>query len=192
MEILYDSKLIDKCTLLKEYLDVPMFYSLCKKCPNFGRYYSCPPYDFQTEELLSPFEGAMVMGAKIMIPEHDIKTIFEKDAMNNYSLSVIHQARKPLEEKLLSLEKIYPGSKAFYAGSCLLCKDCKRDSGESCEHPEQMRYSLESIGFDVGKLTSQLLGFPLCWTTDKLPPYFTLVTALFLPHLKKYEERPLF
>ena len=52
---------------------------------------------------------------------------------------------------------------------------------EPCRHPEQMRHSLESVGFDISKTASQLLGMELKWATGiELPEYLVLVTALFV------------
>ena len=42
-----------------------------------------------------------------------------------------------------------------------------------------MRYSLESMGFDVGGISSRLLDYELKWATEtRLPEYFSLVTGL--------------
>ena len=35
---------------LDKYVDVPAFLEACKACPNYGRIWSCPPYDFQVSD----------------------------------------------------------------------------------------------------------------------------------------------
>ena len=35
---------------LDKYVDVPAFLEACKACPNYGRIWSCPPYDFQVSK----------------------------------------------------------------------------------------------------------------------------------------------
>ena len=45
-----------------------------------------------------------------------------------------------------------------------------------------MRYSIESLGGNVGKTASKLLGVELMWMEEKkLPAYFVLVNGLLLP-----------
>ena len=42
-----------------------------------------------------------------------------------------------------------------------------------------MRYSLESLGFDVGGISSKLLNFELKWATEtRLPDYFSLIAGI--------------
>ena len=54
-------------------------------------------------------------------------------------------------------------------------------SGGACCAPARMRYSLESLGFDVSALTEAFLGHRLAWAGDKTPDTLTLVGALFCP-----------
>ena len=54
--------------------------------------------------------------------------------------------------------------------------------GKPCRHPEQLRHSLESVGFDVVAISRDLLGLELEWSKDgSLPKHLTLVTALMQP-----------
>ena len=56
---------------------------------------------------------------------------------------------------------------------------CARQDAKPCRHPHDVRVSLEAVGFNLGKTTSQLLGIDLKWGgKDRLPEYITLVTAL--------------
>ena len=50
---------------------------------------------------------------------------------------------------------------------------------EPCRFPEKLRYSLESLGANVGALAADKLGAPLQWGTKDAPPeYFVLVGAV--------------
>lgn len=51
-----------------------------------------------------------------------------------------------------------------------------------CRYPDRIRPSLESLGFDIGKTASELLGIELKWSepgSSGLPEYFTLVSGFF-------------
>ena len=92
--------------------------------------------------------------------------------------------RSPADARLLELERKYPGSRAFYAGTCHLCPEgtCARSEGRPCRYPDRIRPSLESLGFDIGKTASELLGIELKWSepgSSGLPEYFTLVSGFF-------------
>mgnify|MGYP002417037756 FL=1 len=101
---------------------------------------------------------------------------------NLLSLQAIESARKIIDPQLLTLEHEYPDSRAFYAGTCHLCplNSCTRINGFPCLHPQEIRPSLESVGFDIGKTVSELLHIELQWSNDaRLPEYLTLVSGLF-------------
>ena len=97
---------------------------------------------------------------------------------------MIVEVRRMLDARLLELERKYPGSRAFYAGTCHLCPEetCAPSEGRPCRYPDRIRPSLESLGFDIGKTASELLGIELKWSepgSSGLPEYFTLVSGFF-------------
>lgn len=90
--------------------------------------------------------------------------------------------RLRIEQQLREMEKTYGGKAFAYAGSCLYCPEgsCSRLDNQPCRHPDLVRPSLESYGFDLGKTASELFGFPLLWSDDGyLPEYLTLICGLF-------------
>jgi predicted metal-binding protein len=96
--------------------------------------------------------------------------------------SILGEVRRNLDDRLLALEQQYPDSRAFFAGSCRLCKreECTRIIGEPCLYPNKIRPSLESFGFDISKISLQLLNTELKWgTKERLPEYYHLVSGLF-------------
>ena len=42
-----------------------------------------------------------------------------------------------------------------------------------------MRYSLEAIGYDVEKISAEILDTRILWQTNELPEYLTLVYCIF-------------
>lgn len=70
------------------------------------------------------------------------------------------------------------------SGACLHCKnaECTRLSGKPCRFQDKMRYSIESLGGNVGKTVTKYLKQELQWVEEgKLPEYFMLIYGLLIP-----------
>ena len=151
------------------------FLALCKECPNYDVVWSCPPYNFKPETLLAGFSYIKIFGFKI---------VFEDLCQSNHTMAIA-KAKKIMEAekrradaKVLEMEQDLNNSQALYSGSCRLCRDCTRILERPCRHLDLMRYSLESLGYDVEAIAKDILNLPLLWYKNRLPPYMVLITAL--------------
>ena len=91
------------------------------------------------------------------------------------------EVKEKITAELFEMENTNPGSVSLSAGSCSLCGkgNCTRPSGAPCRYPDKMRYSIESLGGNVGKTVHDLLGIQLEWIEEgKVPSYFVLVGGL--------------
>lgn len=168
---------IDVETYIQEYVDVETFLQLCQECPNYESVWSCPPYDFDPYDVWRDFDTLTVCGYRITYSDDRTEPEMNK---------ALFEVKCKLTEELYELEKKYPGSMSLSAGSCHLCEGCTRPTGQPCRHPDKMRYSIESIGGNVGKTISELCGIEIEWIEEgKLPEHFVLVGGL----LKKKENR---
>lgn len=159
---------------LRECVDVPRFLSYCRACPNYGRIWSCPPYDFDPMSIWNQY-GAMLLYARILIPEGQKREL-------EAAVKALCAERSASQEKLLRWEASTPGSRALAGGSCLKCVCCSRPERECCRNPEWMRYSIESLGGDVGKTAERWLGKKLQWIQGGVvPDYLMVIGALLLP-----------
>lgn len=176
--------------LKENYCDRDKFEKFCKECRNYGSTWSCPPYDFSVEEYLEEYKYMYLAGIKIIFDEETLKEINTKDKINNYTTETLKYMKDKIMKELLRIEKIYTGSKSLSAGGCKLCDDCSRKNNIQCQHPDMMRYSLESMGFDVGGISSKLLNYELKWATEtSLPEYFSLVTGLMTTtEIERFEK----
>lgn len=169
---------------IENYIDVPKFLGYCEKCDNYGNNWACPTFDFNAEDIWKKYKYVYIVGTKIIFDKDIPYSIEGKDLIKKLTEDTLWKEKKALMEKLLKLEEKYPGSISLSAGSCKLCSKCQRQMGKPCIHPDKMRYSIESIGGDVGKTSSKLLGIELQWAKDgKLPEYYTLVSG-FLTNSK--------
>ena len=157
---------------IENYVNVEEFLEYCKSCPNYGNVWSCPPYDFSPEDYWKEFSSLYLTARKI---------IFDKEVSQEECGDILLEVKGEMSRELYEMEEQFPGSVALSAGSCNLCRDmgCGRKSGLPCRYPEKMRYSIESIGGNVGLTVSKLMGIELEWIEEgKLPSYFVLVGGL--------------
>ncbi len=157
---------------MKDYVNVEQFLEYCKACSNYETVWSCPSYDFNPEDYWKQYKNLHLVTRKI---------IFGPDVTEERSYEIMYEVKDMMSEELYEMEKKYPGSVSLSAGSCKLCKDlgCSRKEGKPCRHPNLMRYSIESIGGDVGRTVSKLMGIEIEWIEEgKLPSYFVLVGGL--------------
>lgn len=154
------------------YVCVEEFLEMCKACENYNQKWSCPSYDFDpVEEYWKKFQTLYVVGKKMILTEE------EKE---NWP-ALMKEVKADLTRELSQKEAEYPGSQALSAGSCQICgeNNCSKKIGEPCRFPDRMRYSLESLGGNVGLTCSKLLGIRLQWIEEgQVPDYFVLVGGL--------------
>lgn len=60
-------------------------------------------------------------------------------------------------------------------GSCRLCKPCNKKKELSCKRPNDMRYSMESLGLNVEQISEDFLYHKLLWYRDKTAPKYSSV-----------------
>ena len=170
---------------LNGYRNKDKFIAFCKRCDKYGCCWVCPPYDFDTEEYLSGYAQAYILGTKI-IPDEEARLEYDTpEKALSAGRQMLAEVRRFIDPQLLGTETRYPGSKAFFAGTCFQCPEgtCTRVQHMPCVHPDKVRPSLEAFGFDIGKTAGELLHIELKWSKDgTLPEYFTLVSGLFTNH----------
>lgn len=166
-----------ECTIsvpkyVKDYVNVAEFLEYCKECKNYDKVWSCPSYDFNPEDYWKEYKEFVVIARKI---------IFSKDVDEQGSYEIMMEVKEDMTRELYEMEKQFPGSVSLSAGSCSMCREegCTRSHGKPCRHPQLMRYSIESLGGNVGLTVSKLMGYELEWVEDgKVPTYFVLVGGL--------------
>lgn len=165
--------------LKNNFWDIEKFEGFCKQCRNYGKVWSCPPYDFSIEEYIDRYKYIYIVGVKIVFDEDTLSSINTKEKISSYTNETLHFMKNKIMNEMLKLEKLYPNSTSLSAGGCNLCENCSKLKNVQCIHPDLMRYSLESLGFDVGGVSSKLLNFELKWATEtRLPDYFSLIAGI--------------
>lgn len=165
------------------YIDVEIFLGNCKRCKNFGKIWSCPPYDFDVMEYWRKFSKIEFVASKIIFGKEYGGQEFSKEELDEILKNSLFAEKRKLSDELLEREEEIEGSVSLCAGSCSICGEvCPRVAGGACLHPEKMRYSIESLGGNVGLTISKLMGLELEWMEEnKLPHYFILVSGILIP-----------
>lgn len=167
---------------LNQFVDVETFLHFCQECPNYGNAWSCPPYDFDVIAYWNRYQNLKLFATKIIFDEKSTARTYQKEELNALTHDVFFKEKKALSDQLFSLEKQNPGSISLSAGSCQQCKSCTRSQGLPCRHPDTMRYSLESLGGNVGLTVWKLFGIRLEWMEEgRLPHHFVLISGLLTP-----------
>lgn len=172
---------IDVKSYLNYYVDIPTFLACCKQCSNYNQIWSCPPYEFDVESYWKNYDQLHLYGRQIIFDEDTRFRTYTEDEMNQLLEAVLSKEKQILTEQLYSLENANPGSISLSAGSCQLCgkNNCSKKQNKPCLFPDKMRYSIESLGGNVGKTISDLFHIELEWMEEgKLPRHFVLVSGL--------------
>lgn len=162
------------------YRDVERIDGYCRQCPGYGKTWSCPPFDFDPAGVTVGFKTVTVTGTTIEFDEATRASCTSAEQSSAVGREAINAVCRDLLPQLYEQERQHPGSRCF-TFRCVLCPEgCTRPEGLPCRHPDQMRHSLESVGFDLVAMMHDLLGIDLEWSTDgSLPRHITIVTALF-------------
>lgn len=157
---------------IEGYVNVDEFLEYCKVCRNYEKIWACPSYNFNPLNYWNQYENFYIISKKIYSEGIEDKKLWE---------DIYFAEKYKLSQEMYCKEKKIPGSISLCAGSCDLCieEGCTRTTGKKCRYPDKMRYSIESLGGNVGLTVSKLLGIELKWMEENsLPEYFVLVAGL--------------
>lgn len=157
---------------VENYVNIEEFLECCRQCPEYGKIWSCPPFDFDPLDMWRKFSRILIYGYRIE---------YSGERSREEMTDVLLQVKERVTEELFEMEKQIPGSVSLSAGDCEICETCSRVDGQPCRFPERMRYSIESLGGNVGKTISRLCGIEIEWIEEgRLPEHFVLCGGLLI------------
>jgi len=139
------------------------------KCPNYNHSWACPPEAPYMKGEVSKYSKFFLVYIKFDLASYVKKQKqkypyrSEQSIRNRFYMKNI--LRDDLEKKIDSfLEKYnndFEEKLIFWDGHCRLCEKrdyqkCTYDDGDPCRFPNQIRYSMESVGIDVTKMVNNL------------------------------------
>lgn len=173
----------------------------CAQCSNYMKNHSCPDFDFEVKDLLKDYSHVAVImtridTAAIKAQENNLKDkAFDSDVFTRYaesndrvsddwqtklSMYVFDAVKAQMTDKLLEVEKSVVLSLGLPPGACTRCSKCLKNSGLSCLHKNDLRYSLEALGFLVSDIYRDIFSIDLKWTQNALPDSFNTCSAVLL------------
>lgn len=153
------SEIIEKTYFPKEIIQY------CKKCSRFNECPSCPPHQISIKDYLKDYSFMLLVKLDVL----------DSFAFTDDNFERFIYYRKMIDPVLYNLESSIEHSKAIVAGTCVMC-GYQCSGSRICSKPELLRYSFESLGFDVQKIVETFLEDELTFTKGK----FTYVFGLLL------------
>lgn len=154
--------LLETTVLLEASLDEPRVFSYCEACPDYGLNPSCPKHSFKTTEYLKTYPYVLVV----------LHTFTKDDSLD--TAQSFYRKRSLVEPLLMKLESTETHPVAVISGSCNNCvNDCNKTTG--CFNPDLLRYSFESLGFDVSIITEEFFQQELSFDCDQLMMVYGLL-----------------
>lgn len=191
----FTSYAINRVTVedLKKYYNPKVINEFCFQCNKHNKVWSCPPLPFKDIDYITKFKYCYIISGKVSINKipsnllsemvaHAFKKYSDisksKDEFSDIFNGIYYTFREFNDSKILELEKSFPSSIALVSGRCLICEPCTRINNSPCKYPHKLRYSLESLGFDVSSIIENILGEKIQWSNTTKPEYVTCVSAL--------------
>ena len=142
---------------------------MCGNCPAYNKRWACPPFITENDTIITSKKNANLVSIKI-----------KPTKKNNIPKKIIDEARVFLDELFYKLEALNLNSTLLLAGSCIcnFADNCPKLKKLPCVRKNKMRYSLEAFGYDVTKISEEILDTKILWQTDIQPEYFTLVYCI--------------
>lgn len=168
---------------VEKYVDEQMTLEGCEDCLNYEKVWSCPHHSFALDEFWNRFSSVELYIVQIMFEPELLEETYSVDEMQMLMDEVIPVETERLHDYARLQEEQNPGSMCFSSGgACKRCKNgCSRTLDQPCRFPDELRYSVESIGINACKATEELFEFPLLWSMfGKLPEYLTFVNGLLV------------
>ena len=175
------SKEVPMSDYIESCVDVEYFEKCCSVCPNYGKTWSCPPYDFNPLDIWNSYKTFYIYAIKVTTPEEVLNEEYSNEDLMRIGGEILKEAHKRVDKEMEQLKGAFEGSKILGGGSCRLCGEnkCARLFGNPCRFPDKMTYSIESIGGNVEITLKKYLDQQICWGKDgHLAPYYMAVGGL--------------
>lgn len=164
--------------IIEKYQDIEKFLPYCKECDNYHSKWSCPPLTFNPREYLEKYKNIYIISCQVNYDSETINSLQNSEEIATFSKRVLRKIKNQIGTNLLEIEKRYEKTMSISAGACSYCCKCSRKENQPCKKPEKMRYSLDSFGVDLTRISEDLFGIKILWGSDKLPDYHVLLLAL--------------
>ncbi|WP_424224506.1 DUF2284 domain-containing protein [Brooklawnia sp.] len=159
------------------YVDASRFEQLCRTCPSYGSTWGCPPHQTNPLAIWAAYRWLHVLAIQLHFAAADRAREWPTAGLRR-ELGAARDREKAIATGELAalVRQLGDGSRLLHAGgACTGCPTCTRPAARPCPTPQRIQYSIESLGGDVGRTVSQLLGIELAWADAHHLPATTSV-----------------
>ncbi len=122
----------------------------CESCHHYNMHFACPHHNFSMAAFLRPYPYVLLVSHQ---PPGKLDEYF--------------YWRDLIDPLLLSYEAELDGL-SLVAGSCRNCDTCYDKGASRCTHPKLLRYSFESLGFEVSCILEEYFDEKLLFQPERL------------------------
>ena len=111
---------------VRRYVDLADPAAGCRPCPDYGRYWTCPPYDVPAAEYWGRYRTVLLRGMQFHFTPAMLERRFTPEELAEYTRELTAAHARRMDEHLRAL---YPGAAVLTTGGCMLCAACTRPAG---------------------------------------------------------------
>lgn len=174
MEIKITKKRLKMDDFINKYQD-DKFIEFCKVCKNYSKNWACPELSFDHIKYLEEYKNIELHLLKIIFSEDEIEKSIGQD-IYEYGNMITKDIKNNYCKELISKEKIY--TKVINSGGCSFCNICSRVYNKKCIKPNLLRYSMDSFGINLTKISQDVFNENLKWEKDRLPENYNLIFGI--------------
>lgn len=158
------------------YVDLSQCLARCQGCPSLGTTWACPPHEDDLLAIWARYEWLHVEAAQLHFSASDQARQWQPDQMRRELAAVRDQEKHRATAALQARVENLPRTRLLHGGGpCMACSTCTRLEGRACPFPDRIQYSINSLGGDVLRTATDLLGVTLQWSDGRHLPASTAV-----------------
>lgn len=167
---------LDLDAYCEKYVDVEKYLEYCKECPDYETNWSCPPFDFDPNDIWNSYNKLKVVAFKYNFSQKLLDETFSEAELDMF-LKRLSRTKVKLLNIIYRMED--ENSMGLGFGPCNLCPMCTRVMGMPCKMPFKLRYSIESLGGNVDDMVKEVFDIEVKYPKDgKLLEYLMFVGGL--------------
>ncbi len=169
---------LDMDEFYEKYVDKEKFQKICESCEHYEKNWSCPPFDFDVDDIWKSYNKIKVIAFKYIFSDEILDHAFEERELEVF-LKKLERTKLKLMNIIYNMENETEDSLALFIGTCNLCAKCTREFGMNCKMPFKLRYSIEALGGDVDNFIKDIFNDEIQYAENgKLPKYMYFVGGL--------------
>ena len=101
---------------VRRYVDLKDPAAGCRPCPDYGRYWTCPPYDVPAAEYWGRYRTVLLRGMQFHFTRELLERRFTPEELAEYTRRLTAEQARRMDGHLRAL---YPGAAVLTTGGCM-------------------------------------------------------------------------